>query len=90
MTAAIVRSVGLEVEEFPDGLAIVGRPELLQHWSADRHGEHQWKGSGDHRIAMTGALFELLATGKFDLPDKSAVETSFPGFDELVQSIVRP
>lgn len=88
MTAAIVRSVGLEVEELSDGLTIEGKPELLKQWTGKRQENAEWKKSGDHRIAMTGALFELLATGNFELPDKTAVETSFPGFEELIRSIM--
>jgi len=89
MTAAIVKSYGLEVEEFSDGLTIEGRPELLERWEGPREDAPAWKKSGDHRIAMTGSLFGLLSGAEFHLPDKAAVETSFPAFDELVRGIMR-
>jgi len=87
MTANILRSFGVEVEESPEGMTVTGQPALRSRLFPALSSVPDWKKSGDHRIAMCGALMELLATGRFDLPDKAAVETSFPGFQETLQSL---
>ncbi len=88
MSAAILRSFGVEVEEFDDGLEIIGKPELATAGAPALKERPDWKTSHDHRIAMCGALLELLATGDFDLPDKPAVETSFPRYEELLRGLI--
>jgi 3-phosphoshikimate 1-carboxyvinyltransferase len=39
---------------------------------------------GDHRIAMAFAIAAGAATGPVVITDVDAVETSFPGFEELM------
>lgn len=84
-TAAILKGAGVEVEELEDGLIITGKggPEGLSTPPLDA----SWRKSGDHRIAMCGAIVDLLSGGSFVLQDKEAVETSFPGFVECFQGI---
>lgn len=71
-------SLGVDVEEYPDGMAISGR-ERLSGGIIDSH--------GDHRIAMSFALAALRADAPLRITDCANVDTSFPGFAELASSI---
>ncbi|MFH1387106.1 MAG: 3-phosphoshikimate 1-carboxyvinyltransferase [bacterium] len=77
--AAELRKFGAQIEELGDGLRIYGTTTL--------------KGStiqsyGDHRIAMAMSIAGLVATGKTVIEETECVETSFPGFEELLTSLV--
>jgi 3-phosphoshikimate 1-carboxyvinyltransferase len=84
-TAEILRGAGVSVEELPDGLIIegTGSAEALRQPPLDA----PWRKSGDHRIAMCGAIVDLLVSGSFELQDAAAVETSFPNFVECFSRI---
>lgn len=74
--AANLRSMGVEVEETPDGMAITGRETL--------------KGAilpsfGDHRIAMAFAVAGLFATGTTVIENTACVRTSYPGFESTLK-----
>jgi 3-phosphoshikimate 1-carboxyvinyltransferase len=73
-TAAMLRALGVEVEERPDGLVVAGGPV--------RAGEVDSR--GDHRIAMAGAVCALGADGETRIRDVDNVATSFPGFAALL------
>lgn len=73
--AAGLRTLGIEVEEFPDGARIRG--------AVPRAGRVH--GHGDHRIAMSLAVAAQCASGDVRIEDIAAVATSFPGFVELAQ-----
>ncbi len=68
-----LRTLGIDVETFPDGLRIVGGK--LGSGEIDSH--------GDHRIAMAFAVAALRARGPIVIADCANVATSFPGFVEL-------
>jgi 3-phosphoshikimate 1-carboxyvinyltransferase len=70
-TAAMLRALGAEVEERPDGLVIVGGGRL-RPGRVDSH--------GDHRIAMAGAICALAIPGETRIDDVDNIATSFPGF----------
>ena len=76
--ATNLRAMGVEVEEFPDGMAITGGKPLkgatLQSF-------------GDHRIAMAFAIAGLFATGETIIEDAACVQTSYPGFEETLRLI---
>jgi 3-phosphoshikimate 1-carboxyvinyltransferase len=77
--AAIVeglKSMGVEVEEFEDGMTIHGCSGL-KGAVIDSH--------GDHRIAMAFAVAGLVADGTTIINDVSCVQTSFPGFFEILE-----
>jgi len=81
MMAASLSGMGVAVETFPDGMAITGRPD--------------WKGTfcqtaGDHRIAMSMLVAGLLAEGGNQIDDMACIETSFPGFMDLLSSLSLP
>ncbi|HPF73003.1 MAG: 3-phosphoshikimate 1-carboxyvinyltransferase [Lysobacteraceae bacterium] len=71
-----LRSLGIRVEETPDGADIHGG--LLQGGEIDS--------GGDHRIAMSFVVAAQLAKGPVRISDCANVATSFPGFMELATS----
>lgn len=69
--ATELRKLGVEVEEYPDGLAIKGKADLKGC---------ELESYGDHRIAMSLAIAGLLAKGATYINKASCVDISFPGF----------
>ncbi len=73
--AATLASLGITVEEAPDGFRVPG---------GQRPGPGAVDAHGDHRIAMTAAIAATLGTGPVDITGFAAVGTSYPGFlDDL-------
>lgn len=71
--AQVLRAMGVECEELPDGLIVVGRPDRpLVAAEVDSE--------GDHRIAMAAAVLGLLAEGETRVKNAQAIATSFPRF----------
>lgn len=68
-----LRTLGVAVDEAPDGAAIDGG--AMSGGIIDSH--------GDHRIAMSFAVAGLIAGGPVRVNDCNNVATSFPGFLEL-------
>jgi 3-phosphoshikimate 1-carboxyvinyltransferase len=79
-TAANLRAMGAEVEEFDDGLHVCG-PTPLHGALIDSH--------GDHRIAMAFAVAALVAKGETEIAGADCVAISFPEFFTLLESVVR-
>jgi 3-phosphoshikimate 1-carboxyvinyltransferase len=79
-TAANLRAMGAEVEEFSDGLAVSG-PTQLHGALLDSH--------GDHRIAMAFSVAALLANGETEITGAECVAISFPEFFPLLESLAR-
>jgi 3-phosphoshikimate 1-carboxyvinyltransferase len=77
-TANNLRAMGVEVEEFRDGLAVAG-PTRLQGAPVASH--------SDHRIAMAFSIAALLATGDTQIADSECVAISFPEFYALLDSL---
>jgi 3-phosphoshikimate 1-carboxyvinyltransferase len=77
-TAANLRAMGAEVEEFEDGLQVSG-PTQLQGTLIDAH--------GDHRIAMAFAVAALIADGETEIAGSECVAISFPEFFPLLESL---
>ncbi len=74
--AAGLRSLGVEVEERPDGAVITGGVV---------RGGAAIDSLGDHRIAMAFAVAGQLADGEVAIADVANVATSFPDFDQLAR-----
>jgi 3-phosphoshikimate 1-carboxyvinyltransferase len=72
-----LRTLGLRVDETPDGATIF--PGVMQAGTIDSH--------GDHRIAMAFAVAAQCAQGEVRVGDVANVATSFPGFDTLATRI---
>ena len=79
-TAANLRAMGAEVEEFDDGLAVSG-PTRLRGASVDSH--------GDHRIAMAFSVAALIADGETEIAGAECVAISFPEFFTLLESLAK-
>lgn len=85
MMAAVLRDFSIEPSEREDGMSIIGlngRP-LVKAQS-----QGSWRKSGDHRIAMNGAILDYISTGKFEIDDVHAVETSFPTYAQCFQGLI--
>ncbi|HEY0366094.1 MAG TPA: 3-phosphoshikimate 1-carboxyvinyltransferase [Pyrinomonadaceae bacterium] len=79
-TAANLRAMGADVEEFDDGLAVAGRTQL--HGALiDSH--------GDHRIAMAFSVGALIADGETEIAGAECVAISFPEFFTLLESLAK-
>jgi 3-phosphoshikimate 1-carboxyvinyltransferase len=79
-TVSALRALGVEVEEFPDGMAIEGGfpkgPALV-----DAH--------HDHRIAMAFAVAGLVAPGGVKIEGAESIRSSYPTFFEHVGMLRR-
>jgi 3-phosphoshikimate 1-carboxyvinyltransferase len=76
--ATELKKMGVELEEFEDGLSISGGNNLK---GADT------ESYGDHRIAMSMAIAGLLADGTTGIKGVSSVNISFPGFFEIIRRL---
>lgn len=75
--AAGLRVLGIEVDETPDGAVVHGG--VISGGSV--------KSGGDHRIAMSFAVAATRAGWPVRIEDTAAVDTSFPGFVQCLQSL---
>jgi len=76
MTAGL-RGMGIAVDESEDGAVVHGGSFSAAKVSS----------FGDHRIAMSLAVAGASASGPVTIEDVAAVDTSFPGFAKLMNSI---
>ena len=73
-----LRRLGVQVEEREDGMTLRGgRP--LEAASVKTY--------GDHRVAMSLAIAGLCTAGGLQLDDAGCVDTSFPGFFDLLNRL---
>ena len=70
--------MGVRIDERPDGMALPGGQRF--------RGAHVASG-GDHRMAMALAVAGLVADGETVVEDVACVQTSFPGFVDLVNAL---
>jgi 3-phosphoshikimate 1-carboxyvinyltransferase len=76
-----LRALGARIRSRPDGWIVTGVPARLKGGRIDAR--------GDHRIAMLGAVAGLASRQGVDIQDAETVAISFPGFFELLESVVR-
>jgi 3-phosphoshikimate 1-carboxyvinyltransferase len=76
--AGNLREMGVPVEEFEDGMEITGGTQLRGA---------RLKSFGDHRIAMAFAIAGLFAKGDTIIEDVECVQTSYPGFAEMLEKV---
>ena len=79
-TCALLRGLGVTVQEKDDGMVIEGR------------GSEPFKGTqihaqGDHRIAMSAAVAGLVADSPVRVDGAECVDTSFPGFADTLGAL---
>jgi len=77
-TAAMLQAFGAQIEEQPDGLIING-PTRLRGATVNSY--------GDHRISMTAVVAGLIAAGESTVQDTACIDTSFPGFADLLAQL---
>ncbi len=78
-TVENLRKMGVEVEEFEDGMVIHGG-NRLKGAEIDSH--------GDHRIAMAFCIAGLFAEGETVVHNTDCINTSYPGFAHHLDSIL--
>lgn len=76
--ATELKKMGVQVEEFQDGLTIEGSEKIIST-TVQSH--------GDHRIAMSMAVAGLTVDGETTVEDTECVNTSFPGFTDLLDKL---
>ncbi len=81
-TAAMLRAFGVEVRTQADGMEVTGCPDRPLTGGCTIDAE------GDHRIAMSAAIGALFADAPVTITGTDAVDTSFPGFLDVLESIV--
>jgi len=74
-----LRKLGANIEEREDGMIISGPTKLAGATVTSPH--------GDHRIAMTLMCAGLISSGETIVENADAVQSSFPKFIELLNSI---
>lgn len=83
VTAAVLRAMGTDIAEHPDGLTIRGRaadgPAFVGGVTVDAH--------GDHRIAMAAAVAALAARAPTTITGAEHASVSFPGFWDALESV---
>lgn len=75
----MLRKFGLAVEEFADGISLVGKSQLRGDVVIDSH--------NDHRIAMAAAIAATRATGPVTITNAQCVAKSYPDFWEVYESL---
>jgi 3-phosphoshikimate 1-carboxyvinyltransferase len=74
-----LRRLGAHVRATPDGFRIRGVPARVRGGVFDAR--------GDHRLAMLGAVAGMSSREGVELRGAEAVETSFPGFFQLLEQL---
>src|SRR5690606_33428808 len=77
-SANVLKAFGVDCTELADGMHVHG---------AGRITPAEVDSLGDHRIAMMGAVLALAAEGESVVSDVGCVDTSFPGFADLLASL---
>jgi len=77
-TVAMLRALGADVEEFKDGMQIMGNT-VLKGGTVDAH--------DDHRIAMTASIAGLICKGPVTVEGWSCVDISYPAFYHILDRI---
>jgi 3-phosphoshikimate 1-carboxyvinyltransferase len=78
--AEVLSRMGAAVQPTPDGMLIEGGRPLRGARVESR---------GDHRTAMSAAVAGLAAAGETVVEDVACIDTSFPGFAQLLESLRR-
>jgi 3-phosphoshikimate 1-carboxyvinyltransferase len=74
-----LQKMGVDIDELPDGLRITGGKPITGGVVLDSQ--------GDHRIAMALAVAGLVADKGITIKNAEAIDVSFPGFKELVDTL---
>ncbi len=74
-----LKKMGVNIEERKDGLIINGPSKLKGGVKINTY--------GDHRIAMSFIIAALIANGETIIKNTSCINTSFPGFMKIINSL---
>ncbi|MCX8030887.1 MAG: 3-phosphoshikimate 1-carboxyvinyltransferase [Thermodesulfovibrionales bacterium] len=74
-----LRKMGVEIEEYPDGVSIKGKVPLKGA---------ELESYKDHRIAMSLTIAGLIAEGTTYIKDFNCVDISFPNFYNLIKCLI--
>ncbi len=77
-----LKSLGVALEETPDGLIITGSGGAML-----RGNEEAIKTALDHRIAMSFAIAGQVSDGGVHIDDMTPVRTSFPSFEDMLKKL---
>ena len=75
-----LKKMGADIEEQDDGMIIRGKESLSAAVCTSY---------GDHRVAMSMAVAGLAAQGETRVEDCACIKTSFPGFMNCLQALMR-
>lgn len=75
-----LKIMGADIEELEDGMVIKGKTELKGGNIATFN---------DHRIAMAFSIASLIAKGKTNLDNINCINISFPGYFDLLNSLLK-
>lgn len=86
-----LRSLGIEVWEYQDGYEFseLGKGKMsseLDAWLSGKGGKILTR--MDHRIAMSFLILKTLTGLPLEIDETSWIETSFPGFEEKLGSVL--
>jgi 3-phosphoshikimate 1-carboxyvinyltransferase len=76
-----LHGLGVRITASDDGFRVRGVPTRPRGGAMAAH--------GDHRIAMLGAIAGVVSRGGVQVGDADSVAISFPGFFELLDSVIR-
>ena len=74
-----LRKLGVEIEEYPDGIAIKGKA-ILKGCEVETY--------NDHRIAMSLSIAGLIAEGDTIVNNHECIDISFPGFFSTLDHLI--
>jgi 3-phosphoshikimate 1-carboxyvinyltransferase len=75
--ASGLRTLGIDLETYEDGIKIVGG--CIGSGTVDAQ--------GDHRVAMAFSIAALKASGNIDISNAEGISTSFPEFVSIAKSV---
>jgi 3-phosphoshikimate 1-carboxyvinyltransferase len=78
--ASELAKMGAQITPTEDGMIISG-PTPLKGAKVESY--------GDHRVAMALAIAGLIAEGETIIQDAECINTSFPGFEKLLEDLMR-
>jgi 3-phosphoshikimate 1-carboxyvinyltransferase len=76
-----LRSIGVRIEARPDGFTVRGVPARPRGGAVEA--------AGDHRVAMLGAIAGAVSREGVRLQGAECVGVSFPGFFDLLDSVIQ-
>ena len=76
-----LRAIGVRAKALPDGFEVTGVPARPRGGKVDAR--------GDHRIAMLGAIAGVASREGVEVRGFESVGVSFPGFDDLLEQVIR-